>query len=90
MFRKLGPQTAWSGRLSHASFTSDKDPLKGVLLDNIFQGWVGKILVVVELRVGHGCRLRYCFGVLYLQNIFTSASLKVSKKAQECALCKFI
>ena len=54
MLGKLRRQTATRGGFSHSSLSTNKDPLEGLLFEDIFEGGIGEIVVVVELSVGHG------------------------------------
>jgi len=50
---QLHTETARGGRLAHAALATDKDPLQGLLIENILQARFGKIRVVEISQVGH-------------------------------------
>ena len=54
MFGELRPQATAGRRLSNTTLPADEDPLKCILLDDILEGGIGEILVVVVIGV-HGC-----------------------------------
>ena len=53
MLGELRPEAATRGGLSHAALPSHKNPLEGVLLDDVLQRGVREVLVVEIVRIGH-------------------------------------
>jgi hypothetical protein len=51
---QLNSKTATGGGLSHSSFSSHENPLKSVLIDNVFKRWFREVTVV---KFCHGGRI---------------------------------
>lgn len=51
MLGKLRPQAATGGRLSDTTFSTDKDPLQGILLKDVLERGVGEILLLIYITI---------------------------------------